>query len=84
MNQFSKQIIITISCDTKEEASIISGSLEPEIKKDIPETKIMLKQNNKEIRIIIQALQTNVLRAACNSYMRWIETALSISNINLD
>lgn len=84
MNRFDKKINITIFCESEEEARIISGSLEPEIQKDIPETKISLEQKNNEIKISIQAIQTNILRAACNSYMRWIETALSISDIDLD
>ncbi|OYT29349.1 hypothetical protein B6U98_02675 [Thermoplasmatales archaeon ex4572_165] len=81
MNTFTKKIVLTISFDSEKQSCIIAGSLKPEMQKDIPHVKIVLKQNKEKIILEFSAMQTNVLRAAINSYVRWIETAYSINCI---
>lgn len=81
MKTYQKMITISLICSSINEANIIAGSLEPEMSKDIPQTKIELKKKNNEITLSISTDQTNILRAACNSYIRWIETASSVGSI---
>jgi tRNA threonylcarbamoyladenosine modification (KEOPS) complex Pcc1 subunit len=64
--------------DTKKEAEVVARSLDPEIKHKIPKTDVKVSLLNKTFTIEIQAKDTSSLRAACNSYLRWINTALNV------
>ena len=64
--------------DTKKEAEVVARSLGPEIKNKIPKTDVMVSLSEKTFTIEIQANDTSSLRAACNSYLRWINTALNV------
>jgi len=64
--------------DTADEARIIAKSLDPEIKNKIPKTKIEVVLSKKKFSIKIQAEDISTLRAACNSYLRWINTAHNV------
>jgi tRNA threonylcarbamoyladenosine modification (KEOPS) complex Pcc1 subunit len=76
-----KQITITIDFDTNNQASIIASALRPEIVTTIPHTKATITTKDSILILNIEAKQTSTLRAACNSYLRWIQTALSVHNI---
>ena len=78
MAELTKKISITLNCDSTKHAAIIKESLLPEINKEFQETQIHISQKNKQVTLTIAATQTNMLRAAFNSYMRWIETASSV------
>jgi len=75
-----RQIQMVFTLDSPKQASIISRSLQPEIKKDIPGTSISLNSKENILTLIIEAKNTSALRAASNSYIRWIQTALNITN----
>jgi len=64
--------------DSSEEARIVSESLNPEIKNKIPKTKVKVSLTGKTFSIEIDAKDLSSLRAACNSYLRWINTALNV------
>jgi tRNA threonylcarbamoyladenosine modification (KEOPS) complex Pcc1 subunit len=64
--------------DSEEDARIIAESLDPEIKNKIPKTNVMVSLSNKTFSLEIQAKDVSSLRAACNSYLRWINTALDV------
>ena len=64
--------------DTLEEARIISESLDPEIKNKIPKTNVKVNLSGKTFSIDLEAKDISSLRAACNSYLRWINTALNV------
>jgi tRNA threonylcarbamoyladenosine modification (KEOPS) complex Pcc1 subunit len=76
-----KQITISITFDSNKQASIIASSLKPEVIDTIPHTLISIITEENILNLTIKAEQTNTLRAACNSYLRWIQTALSINEI---
>jgi tRNA threonylcarbamoyladenosine modification (KEOPS) complex Pcc1 subunit len=82
--KLTRHITLSITFSSKKHAQIISQSLIPEIQKETPNVNIELKQKNAEIILSFSALHTNVLRAAVNSYIRWIETAYAVDNINLN
>lgn len=64
--------------DTKKEAEVVARSLDPEIKHKIPKTDVTVSLSDRTFTIEIQAKDTSSLRAACNSYLRWINTALNV------
>jgi len=73
-----KQISISIEFNTKQQASIIASALQPEIIETIPHTKVSITTKDATLLLKISARQTSTLRAACNSYLRWMQTALSV------
>ena len=64
--------------DSEEEARIVAKSLDPEIKHKIPKTNVEVSLSNKTFSLEIEAKNISSLRAACNSYLRWINTALNV------
>lgn len=64
--------------DSEKEADIIYKSLIPEFKNKIPKTKVEFSLSNKKLFLIINSRDTSSLRAAVNSYLRWINTALNV------
>ena len=73
-----KTAIFEFNFDTEEEARIIASSLDPEIKNKIPKTKVDVSLFNKTFKLKIESDDLSSLRAACNSYLRWINTALNV------
>jgi len=64
--------------DTKEEARIVAESIDPEIKHKIPKTNVHVTLSDNIFSLEIEAKDISSLRAACNSYLRWINTALNV------
>ena len=64
--------------DTTEEARVVAESLYPEIKHKIPKTDAEISISKKTFSLRIEAKDVSSLRAACNSYLRWINTALNV------
>jgi len=73
-----KNACFVFDFDTVEEAKIIAESLDPEIKHKIPKTNIEVSLSEKKFILKIEANDVSSLRAACNSYLRWINTALNV------
>ena len=76
-----KKARFTFVFDTFEEASIIQKSLSPEIKHKVPKTDINIRVSDKTIFLEISSNDTSSLRAAINSYLRWINTAINVKKI---
>jgi len=64
--------------DSEKEAKIVAESLNPEIKHKIPKTEIEVSLSGKTFSLEIEATDVSYLRAACNSYLRWINTAINV------
>ena len=62
-------------------AQIVAKSLLPEIQHKIPKSNVIFFIDKKILEITIKADDISSLRAACNSYLRWIHTALSIEKL---
>ena len=73
-----KTACFVFNFDTAEEAKIIAESLDPEIKNKIPKTNVEVSLSDKKFSLKIEANDVSSLRAACNSYLRWINTALNV------
>jgi len=68
----------TFYFDSEEELRVIVKSLFPEIKNKIPKTNIEVTYSGKTLDLKIETSDISSLRAACNSYLRWINTALNV------
>lgn len=76
-----REAVIELEMDSEKEATIIYESVHPEVKKKIPKTTVSLERKGKKLILRIKSRDTSSLRAACNSFLRWIETAKSVSEI---
>lgn len=81
IKEYDKSILLTCSFDSAEQATHIARSLEPEIKKDTSQVNIHLFRKDAMLEVRISAANTSMLRAAVNSYLRWINTAYSVHRI---
>ena len=70
-----KKAVITIPRDDMP-ADVIALSLAPETARTIPRTKVDIKEGPESVHIVIAADDVNALRAAVNSYLRWITVSL--------
>lgn len=76
-----REASFTFRFSTIKEAKLVVASLSPEIEDKISKTNIVLTQHNNSLVLHIQARDTSSLRAACNSYLRWIHTALKVQQL---
>lgn len=56
-------------------ARVVEGSLKPETGREIPRTRFRIWTDEKGLSLVVEAEDTSALRAALNSYCRWIEVA---------
>ena len=56
-------------------SQVIQGSLSPELGEKIPRTRIHVERREDEVTVTIEADDHNALRAALNSYIRWMNVA---------
>lgn len=73
-----KKACFVFNFDSSDEARIVASSLDPEIKHKIPKTNVKVSLEGKTFSLEIEAKDISSLRAACNSYLRWINTALNV------
>ena len=73
-----KKVCFVLDFENFDDARVVYDSLNPEIKHKIPKTKIKVKLEETVLKIDIEANDISSLRAACNSYLRWINTALNV------
>jgi tRNA threonylcarbamoyladenosine modification (KEOPS) complex Pcc1 subunit len=75
------ELTLSIPCGTAQTTDIIIASLSPEIQQRMPKANILLNAKNKLLILTIEANDISTLRAATNSYIRWIETALNVHQL---
>jgi tRNA threonylcarbamoyladenosine modification (KEOPS) complex Pcc1 subunit len=63
------------------DARIVAQSLSPEIQHRIPKSNVTFFIDKKTLQVTIKSEDVSSLRAACNSYLRWIQTALSVKQL---
>jgi tRNA threonylcarbamoyladenosine modification (KEOPS) complex Pcc1 subunit len=64
-----------------QDASVIAQSLSPEIQHKIPKSNVTFSVDKKTLEVSIKSEDVSSLRAACNSYLRWVQTALDVKNL---
>ncbi|HOB38374.1 MAG TPA: KEOPS complex subunit Pcc1 [Methanomassiliicoccaceae archaeon] len=62
-------------------ATALMGALSPEVGREIPRTRVELSRDDGDIVLNVEASDLGALRAALNSYLRWIEISEQISNM---
>ena len=67
--------------DSSSEAVLVAASLSPEIKQKIPKTNVELSCSKNVLSLKIKSEDVSSLRAACNSYLRWIATAINVKKL---
>lgn len=77
----TKKATFLFSFPSTKDASVVAQSLSPEIKHKIPKSMVSFSINEKKLTMVIEAEDLSSLRAACNSYLRWIQTALSVKQL---
>ncbi len=56
-------------------ADVVHGALTPELGERIPRTRVSVTRSGDEVVVRIEADDHNSLRAALNSYIRWMNVA---------
>lgn len=77
----TKKATFLFSFSSQKDALVIAQSLSPEIKHKIPKSSVLFSVDEKKLTMIIESEDLSALRAACNSYLRWIQTALSVKQL---
>jgi len=67
--------------DSSSEAALVAASLSPELKQKIPKTNVELSRSKNGLSLKIKSEDVSSLRAACNSYLRWIATAINVKKL---
>jgi tRNA threonylcarbamoyladenosine modification (KEOPS) complex Pcc1 subunit len=65
----------TIEIDS-EAAHLLKEALSPEAQRAIPRTKVKVLEKGGLLTIDIEAQDVNALRAAVNSYLRWVTVGM--------
>ena len=73
-----KKVSFVLDFDTPSDAKVVYESLNPEIKNKIPKTKVKVSLEKTVLKLEVEADDISSLRAASNSYLRWINTALNV------
>jgi tRNA threonylcarbamoyladenosine modification (KEOPS) complex Pcc1 subunit len=63
------------------DACVIAQSLSPEIQHKIPKSNVTFSIEKKILTMTIESEDVSSLRAACNSYLRWVQTALAVRRL---
>ncbi|HIH98184.1 MAG TPA: hypothetical protein HA346_04175 [Thermoplasmata archaeon] len=70
---------IDIAFEKEEDAELVMQSLSPETKDKNPRSSVEIATSGKMLKLKIEAKDTPALRATCNSYLRWIDTAIRVN-----
>ncbi len=79
--RMTKKATFLFSFPSSKDASVIAQSLSPEIKHKIPKSSITFFIDAKKLTMIVESEDISSLRATCNSYLRWIQTAMSVKQL---
>jgi len=59
-------------------ADVIESTIRPETRGEFAKTRISISRQNDKVKIAIESSDVNGLRAAINSYLRWMDMAVKI------
>ncbi|OPY31484.1 MAG: Transcription factor Pcc1 [Methanomassiliicoccales archaeon PtaU1.Bin124] len=69
----------TLRVQTANAATILT-SISPEAGREIPRTKVRVDQDGQDVVLSVEANDLSAMRAALNSYLRWMVIAEDMSN----
>lgn len=76
-----KESTFSFTFNSNKKAELIAAAISPEIKHKIPKANVSFKVKNNELTLNIESNDINTLRAASNSFLRWINTAINVNHI---
>jgi tRNA threonylcarbamoyladenosine modification (KEOPS) complex Pcc1 subunit len=75
------ELTVSIPCVSDKDAKVIVEALSPELQQRIAKANIQLHFDNNTVFLEIKTKDVSTLRAAANSYIRWIETAVNVHQL---
>ena len=76
-----KKATFIFNFDSFQDAEIVAESLSPEVKHKIPKTNVEIFLSKNSLLLKIESDDVGTLRAACNSYLRWVNTAINVNQL---
>ena len=61
------------------QSDVVLGAISPEVGREIPRTRVKISSESDQLVLDIEASDLAALRAALNSYLRWIKVAEYVS-----
>jgi KEOPS complex subunit Pcc1 len=61
------------------QSDVVLGAISPEVGREIPRTRVKISSGPGQLVLDIEASDLAALRAALNSYLRWIKVAEDVS-----
>ncbi|MDD1767167.1 MAG: hypothetical protein LUQ27_01185 [Methanomassiliicoccales archaeon] len=61
------------------QSDVVLGAISPEVGREIPRTRVKISSESGQVVLDIEASDLAALRAALNSYLRWIKVAEDVS-----
>jgi tRNA threonylcarbamoyladenosine modification (KEOPS) complex Pcc1 subunit len=77
----TNRAVFLFSFSSEKDATVVAQSLSPEIQHKIPRSQVVFCVKKNVLEVVIESDEVSSLRAACNSYLRWIQTALAVKNL---
>jgi tRNA threonylcarbamoyladenosine modification (KEOPS) complex Pcc1 subunit len=72
---------LTFTLDRPSQAEAIEAALLPEMAGDVPGSTLALHRQGSTLVLDIEAEDEGALRAAVNSYLRWVQAALEAHDL---
>lgn len=76
-----KKASFIFNFDSFKDAELVAESLSPEVKHKIPKANIEISLSKNALFLKIESDDVSTLRAACNSYLRWVNTAINVNQL---
>ncbi|HDH44566.1 MAG TPA: hypothetical protein ENG66_04150 [Thermococcus sp.] len=73
-----KKAKIEIVFDCEEEAKLVENSVKPEVMDNVPKSKVGMQRESNLLFLFIESEDVSSLRAACNSYLKWMDTVIRL------
>lgn len=77
----NKKATFMFTFESHDKAELIATAISPEVKHKIPKTAVDLTISKNILSLNIESNDVTTLRAACNSYLRWINTAIKVNHL---
>lgn len=77
----SQKASFIFTFNSHDKAHLIATAISPEVKHKIPKTVVTLTIIKNILTLNIESNDVTNLRAACNSYLRWINTAIKVNHL---
>lgn len=76
-----KKATFIFNFDSFKDAKLVAESLSPEVKHKIPKANVEISLSKNALSLKIESDDVSTLRAACNSYLRWVNTAINVNQL---